>query len=436
MRKNKLLLFYSIVVFSFILTSCKKETSEIVKNTYDPSKPVKIQSFFPDSGGVSTQLVIQGDNFGSDTSLIDVFVNEKPAPIIGTNGSAIYVLVPSRADTGYVEVRVGGEENFQSSKSETRFNYIFKPAVSTLAGFTDRDGKTAIVDGPIGEAQFEEPYWLLFDQHKNIYLLEQNRGLRFIDAELTNVKTLFRTGNGLGRPRTLAFNPTFDTLYVTNDQWDERGLSTAVLTPESGFTQWNSLIYNKTTNGGAAQPETGDYFYNSYEKGEVFKWNREDNVSEFMFRVDDVNWEFNIQFAPSGDFAYIVVKNQSYILKTRYNRTTRKLEAPVHFVGGRGQHGHADGVGVDARFDQPHQGAFDEDDNFYLTDTRNHCIRKITPDGIVSTFAGRPGQFGYSDGELRDAQFDQPHGIIYDQGTGSFYVADMYNRRIRIISIE
>lgn len=426
------LFFLSILAF---LWGCKKE-NEPVKQDFDPNVPVELLNFFPDSGGVGTQMIIEGNNFGSDTSLIKVFINNKRAPLIGANGTALYVLVPSRADTGVVKVQVGKGDQLKESISKTAFNYIFMPAVSTLLGFTDKDGKTAIVDGPFDKAQFEEPYWMTFDQHKNIYLLEQRRGLRFIDMAKKEVKTLFRTGKGLDRPRTLSFSPGYDTLYVTNDQWDERGLSTAALTPASGFTEWNSLIYNRTTNGGAAHPQTGDYFYNSYVNGEVFKWNKANNNSEMLFRVADNNWEFNIQFAPSGDFAYIIVINQHYILKSRYNRQTRKLEAPVHFVGGRGSAGHNDGVGVDARFDQPHQGAFDENDNFYVADIFNHCIRKITPEGVVSTFAGRPRNAGYGDGALRDAQFDQPYGIIYDSATGTFYVADLINRRIRTISVE
>jgi DNA-binding beta-propeller fold protein YncE len=55
---------------------------------------------------------------------------------------------------------------------------------------------------------------------------------------------------------------------------------------------------------------------------------------------------------------------------------------------------------------------------------------------VVSTFAGRPQKSGYTDGTLRDAQFNNPRGIIYDQATGTFYVADQVNRRIRTISTE
>jgi hypothetical protein len=416
--------------------ACTKKSTTEKEIMYDPSQPVTISRISPDSGGVSTQLMIYGSNFGSDTSLIKVYVNGKPAPVIAANGTSIYALVPSKSGSGNVKVIMGSGSSPREVIAPVPFKYIFFPRVSTLAGFTDKDGKTAIVDGPIDKAQFEEPYWLCFDEQKNIYLLEERRGMRFINADRTQVSTKFRTGNGMDRPRTLSFNTTWDTLYITNDQWDWTGLSTAIATKADNFTRWTSLIYSKTTNGGAAQPQTGDYFFNAYSTGAVFKWDKTANVSKELFRIGDVDWEFNVQFAPSGDFAYMVVVNQHYVLKSRYNRETGLLETPVHFVGARRSPGYKDGVGTDAQFKYPHQGAFDENDNFYLTDAENHCIRKITPEGVVSTFAGRPGSSGYTDGLLRDAQFNLPRGIIYDRESGTFFVADQVNRRIRIISTE
>lgn len=418
-----------------ICFACKKTATDKAP-AYDPNKPVVVSRISPDSGGVSTQLIIYGSNFGTDTSLIKVYINGHLAPLIGCNGTAIYVLVPSKAGSGEVKVVIGKGDATREGIAPVPFRYIFYPRVSTLAGFTDKDGKTAIVDGPIDKAQFEEPYWLCFDQDKNIYLLEEYRGLRVISADRTQVTTKFRTGNGMDRPRTLAFNPTFDTLYITNDQWDWTGLSAGVATKGDNFGRWTSLVYSQTTNGGDVQPQTGDYFFNAYSTGAVFKWDRTAKVSRELFRIGDVSWEFNIQFAPSGDFAYIVVVNQHYILKSSYNRQTGLLETPVHFVGTRRSSGYKDGVGTDVLFNTPHQGAFDENDNFYVCDVSNHCIRKITPEGVVSTFAGRPGQYGYSDGALRDAQFDQPRGIVYDKQSGTFYVADQKNRRIRTLSTE
>ena len=423
-----------LTLILLIVCACSKKSVTDKSTPYDPSTPVTISRISPDSGGATTQLMIYGSNFGDDTSQIKVYINGHRAPLIATTGSSLYVLVPSKSGSGDVKVLVG--DPAQEVIAPVGFTYFYYPRVGTLAGFTDKDGKTAIVDGPIDKAQFEEPYWLCLDEDKNIYLLEEYRGLRFINAARTEVSTKFRTGNGMGRPRTLAFNPTWDTLYITNDQDNWTGLSTAVATKATNFTKWSSLIYSQQTNGGDAQPQTGDYFFNAYSTGAIFKWDRAAKVSKELFRIGDVSWEFNVQFAPSGDFAYIVVVNQHYILKSTYNRSTGQLETPVHFVGGRRSRGYKDGVGIDARLDHPMQGAFDENDNFYVCDAENHCIRKITQEGVVSTFAGRPDDRGYTDGALRDAQFSLPRGIIYDQASGTFYIADQVNRRIRSISTE
>lgn len=442
MKSSVLRSFKFLVVLLFpivFIASCERDTTVTEDSPgipFDPNAPVTISDFTPDSGGVSTQMVIYGSNFGTDKSLIKVFVNDKEAAVIGSNGNAIYALVPSRAGTGRVRVVVSNGTATKETSSEADFKYFFRPAVSTVAGFTDKDGRTAIVDGTIDKAQFEEPYWLEFDEHKNIYLLEESRGLRMIDSALTTVSTKFRTGNGINRVRTISFNLTYDTMFITHDagNWDQ--LATIVATKGDNFSRWYAYIFSKQCNGGDVQPQTGDFFFNSYSNGQVFKWNKATRTATELYRVGDNSWEFNIQFAPSGDFAYIVSKNRHYILKARFNRETRVLDAPVFFAGGINNAGYQDGVGAGARFREPHQGAFDEFDNFYLCDVMNHCIRKITPEGIVTTFAGRPTQWGYADGALRDAQFDRPHGIIYDKELGTFYIADQKNRRIRKITTE
>ena len=99
--------------------------------------------------------------------------------------------------------------------------------------------------------------------------------------------------------------------------------------------------------------------------------------------------------------------------------------------------GYADGPGTTAQFDSPQQGCFDENDNFYVCDQGNSIIRKVEPNGQVTTFAGRRGEYGLADGDLRlEAQFNRPHGIAYNQNTGEFYIADKNNKRIRIITKE
>jgi sugar lactone lactonase YvrE len=97
-----------------------------------------------------------------------------------------------------------------------------------------------------------------------------------------------------------------------------------------------------------------------------------------------------------------------------------------------GAEGYADGAGALARFHTPSGMARDKDGNLYVADTGNHAIRKVTPAGVVTTVAGT-GKPGYADGPGAQAQFDGPVGVAAD-GRGNLYVADTYNDRIRRIA--
>jgi sugar lactone lactonase YvrE len=100
------------------------------------------------------------------------------------------------------------------------------------------------------------------------------------------------------------------------------------------------------------------------------------------------------------------------------------------FAGGR--EGFADGAGNAAAFHTPSALAIDRSGNLYVADTGNHAVRKITPDGTVSTLAGS-GKPGFADGKGANAQFNGPVGIAVDKA-GIVYVADTYNDSIRRIA--
>jgi sugar lactone lactonase YvrE len=103
------------------------------------------------------------------------------------------------------------------------------------------------------------------------------------------------------------------------------------------------------------------------------------------------------------------------------------------FAGKPGASGSADGKGSDARFNVPRDIAMDGQDDLYVADEGNSNIRKITPDGIVSTLAGTAGKPGKADGEGPAAGFDIPRGIAVD-AAGTIYVADTENHCIRKIT--
>jgi sugar lactone lactonase YvrE len=120
------------------------------------------------------------------------------------------------------------------------------------------------------------------------------------------------------------------------------------------------------------------------------------------------------------------------------NHLIRKIttQGQVSTLAGTGEKGFRDGVGTVAQFDSPSGVAVDGDVNVVVTDTDNNRIRKITPDGQVSTLAGSgygPTAVGHQDGEGTAALFNYPFGVAVDEG-GNIIVADKGNHCIRLIT--
>jgi sugar lactone lactonase YvrE len=93
----------------------------------------------------------------------------------------------------------------------------------------------------------------------------------------------------------------------------------------------------------------------------------------------------------------------------------------------------ADGPGETATFSNPHGIAIDTSGNLFVADTYNDCIRKIViSTGIVSTLAGS-GSGGFADGQGDQALFNNPISLVLDT-SGNIYVADLSNSRIRKIT--
>lgn len=117
------------------------------------------------------------------------------------------------------------------------------------------------------------------------------------------------------------------------------------------------------------------------------------------------------------------------------NQVIRKVtpQGVVTTFAGSGVAGHQDGQGLAAQFDSPYGCAIDASDNLYVTEYIGKIIRKITPSGMVSTLAGTYKVSGSSDGTGTAASFSFMHGITCDPG-GNVIVSDYSNRNIRKIT--
>ena len=252
------------------------------------------------------------------------------------------------------------------------------------------------------------------------------------------------------------------------------------------------LACYRQCNGASLHPN-GELYFTSYANGEVLRlemskywdtieagetWdpyainNLYDSATgtisgsgafEKLFTVQDTRWEFQIDIHPSGKYAYIVVINQHYILRTDYNESTKRFSAPYQIAGQMKTAGFTDGVGKGARLSRPYQGTFvkneeyvkngrDDIYDFYFCDSQNNAIRYLSPEGIVKTYAGGSAAThadgstaGSENGELRNvARFYRPTGLVNDvhkdaitgENTLIFYILDTRNACIRTITME
>ncbi len=107
----------------------------------------------------------------------------------------------------------------------------------------------------------------------------------------------------------------------------------------------------------------------------------------------------------------------------------------TNFVGQPGENGWTDGSGSAARFSSPSGVTVDGAGNLYVADSGNFTIRKVTPEGVVTTLAGSPWTPGTNDGTGNLAQFAGPTRVAVDPA-GNVYVADSGNYTIRKVTPE
>src|ERR1035441_3027719 len=102
--------------------------------------------------------------------------------------------------------------------------------------------------------------------------------------------------------------------------------------------------------------------------------------------------------------------NGNIYVSDNNNSTIRKIvtsTSAVATLAGTPGEGNSDGSGSSAHFNLPAGMAVDGSGNVYVADLDNYTIRKITPGGAVTTFAGTPGAGGSADGTGAAARFYQ-----------------------------
>jgi hypothetical protein len=430
------------VIFSLFVVplfySCKKD-SVINKQAPPPPPPtITVTGIKPDAGKHGDTIIITGTHFNLNPADDTVKFNGKTAVVQKASADTLFVIVPLGAGSGVVTVNgimVPGPA----------FSYTPVVMVSTFAG-----GQSGYLDGPDSLARFNDPDAICFDPQGNMYVDDGDYRIRKIAGGL--VSTLAGDGGSgyINGPDSLAefFFATgiaadiHGNVFVADDEAHRlREISGGMVSTYAG----TGVIGNQ--NGPVATAQ----FYGPVSlafdtQGNLFVVEGDDlrkispsgivsafvgptsiGVSGFMDGPDTTALFNN----PIG--LAIDVQGNAYVADDN-NKRIRKITPAglVSTLAGTGTQGFKDGQGDSAQFYQLHGVAVDAQGNVYVTDW--HCIRKITPSGVVSLFAGTYTP-GFADGPAATALFDFPVGLAFD-APGNLYVADANNTRIRKITFE
>ncbi|WP_295672856.1 NHL repeat-containing protein [uncultured Mucilaginibacter sp.] len=319
--------------------------------------------------------------------------------------------------------------------------------VTTYAG----SGAIGAVNGKSTEASFSNLMGLAIDSAGNIYVADsRNNMIRKISADGV-VSTLAGSGNqgsadGKGVAASFFFPAalTVDThgvVYVADTHnsmirkiTPDGNVTTLAGRPDAATKDHPGAMVRFDNPYGIAVDKNGNVFVSDWDKDQVKKVSPDGKVSVYAGTGDRglkdgpaVNASF---YLPEG--IALDQKGNLYVADT-YNNLIRKIspEGIVSTLAGKIKRGSANGKGAAASFSHPDGIAVDKKGNVYVADVGNNKIRKITPDGIVSDFAGT-GKRGADNGPANTATFYRPFGITIDNA-GNLFVADYQNNLIRKI---
>lgn len=434
----------------FIASSCESKSDAQV---YDPNAPVKVTNFYPDSGGVATQVILNGSNFGTDLSKIQVLFNNKEAAVIGSLGDKLYVITPRRPGDGMpddgdpdhdkveITVRVGE----QSAVYEQKFDYRIQTVVTTLCG---RPGTSDTKVGTLSETEFNHQVaFLAIDAEDNLFVCPREDGnhnkLVLVNEKENTSSILLDNAPALNQPcvvdngRGLVIPTDYGNTYFSvnsSDFWTPRRRD---FIPAEGE---NASEINTIWKHSFAYCELDGYFYCRSKDKNFFLRIEEKTGNAWAVKVGN-----NELLSTSDCFMTFSRKDPRKLYMAFTNAhcigVFEDITNPTRdgnfriYAGIKGRGGHADGLSTEAQFNEPRQLVVDEEDNLYIADSNNYCIRKVTPEGVVSTVIGNPNKSGYRDGTPDVALFSQPWGLAINS-EGVIFIGDNSNLCVRKLSIE
>lgn len=439
---NKILMFG--VIFSLAFVSCKDEKEE-GRQVHDPSRPIVLTDYAPKEGGVKDKILLNGENFGSDASQIKVYFNKVRAAVISSSGNRIYVLVPRLpGDNPVISVVVGKD----SLIYDDAFTYHTQALVSTVTG----NGTKNFEAGTLDQAHVYGKY-LELDREDNIFMTWRDGGsfgvARINEKEniVTDLYEHVGTASGANPySNGLTVDRATGVVTVSHESVPEVFFS---FDPREAWTprqrnakfsesDYNSIVWADRYANFVSYSAYDGYLYTRFRDGRVARIHP-DTYEATIIHAGPYGSQYGQAINPAKPWElYMTLHSNASPIEFRQGLMMLDLRDPdsgFKRLNAPGGSGFRDGPVKEALFNYPKDIKFDNDGNLFIADYNNHCIRMLSADGVVSTVAGQPGTPGYKDGGPVESLFRNPWGVAVNE-RGEIYIADWGNARIRKLIIE
>jgi ATP-dependent protease HslVU (ClpYQ) peptidase subunit len=385
--------------------------------------------------------VTAADGSASKTYTITITVTNTPPTFTSTAVTSV-----NQGDTySYTIITNDIDENAVSVTATTKPSWLTinsNVEVSTFAG-----SSYGFVDGTGTAAQFKNPTGIAVDDSGNVYVADvSNHKIRKITpagvvTTFAGSSAGFADGTGtaaqFNNPANVALDASGNVYVVDSGNSKIRkitpeGVVSTFAGSSAGFADGTGTSAQFSNPQGITIDASGNVYIADTSNQKIRKITPTGVVTTFAGSdygdVDGTGTSAQFKYP----YGVAVDASGNVYVADRSNHKIRKITpAGVVSTFAGSSSGFANGTGTAAQFKYPHGIAVDASGNVYVADTNNQKIRKITPIGDVSTFAGSTA--GYADGTGTSAQFSSPQGITID-ASGNVYVADHTNQKIRKIT--
>ena len=437
MKKFKIIVILLIVI---IAISCSKDDDPVtVTQTPISASNLAISSISPTSGLKNTTVTLRGVDFSSNILSNTVTLNGKLCTVNSASTTVLSITIPRGAGSGDINVTVAGV-----TVQSPNFKYLITPSVvSTFAGSIE-----GFANGTGTAAQFRFPTGIAVDGLGSMYVADyENHKIRKISP--TGVVSTFAgsiqgfadgisTVARFNSPYGVAIDPIGNLYVADSENHKIRKISpTGVVSTFAGSTQGflngSALAaqFNNPTDvavdalGNVYVADSNNHKIRKITQGGFVDTLAGSLISGFADGVG-INAQFN---SPNG--VTVDSRGNVYVADSENHKIRKISPTGVVTTFAGSSNGFANGSGTAAEFSYPIGVKINAEDDVYVADHENHKIRKISPTGVVTTLAGSTQ--GFADGAATIAQFDFPIGVALD-ALGDIYIVDLENHKIRKVT--